>query len=382
MTVININVTNKVATAQGFPVIVCDNTDYAVKFTFDAEWDGHNTKTARFIYTMGGVDWFKDVNLTGDTCAVPAVSNIYELKVGVYSGDLSTSTPAYIPCRPSIRSGEASEDTAHSHLNKAVLDKFSEILTQEQADEYSETLPDGGFVKVGDLLYGKKMIPTGCVVRDFRIITQGGKTWLEIEYSDNMISAAIINIPIHRNQLIGDRDYYTDTEMDELLSGKADASHTHDERYYTETETDALLDGKAASDHNHDERYYTEVEVDAALSGKANVSHTHSDLYYTQIQTDTLLSAKKNNPSLITTGSNITLADNTEYKLTGVTELDLTYPSGDFESFLCVTFADSGTITVSFPSGTKYIGAAPDFANGETWEISIKNGIAVCGKAE
>lgn len=33
--------------------------------------------------------------------------------------------------------------------------------------------------------------------------------------------------------------------------------------------------GAAASDHNHDSRYYTESEIDTKLSGKANSSHTH-----------------------------------------------------------------------------------------------------------
>ena len=34
-----------------------------------------------------------------------------------------------------------------------------------------------------------------------------------------------------------------------------------------------LVDGKAASSHTHDDRYYTESEIDTKLSGKANASH-------------------------------------------------------------------------------------------------------------
>ena len=45
-------------------------------------------------------------------------------------------------------------------------------------------------------------------------------------------------------------------------------SHTHDDRYYTESEVDTLLAGKAASSHTHDDRYYTESEVDTLLAGK------------------------------------------------------------------------------------------------------------------
>ena len=82
----------------------------------------------------------------------------------------------------------------------------------------------------------------------------------------------------------------------------------------------------------------------------------------------------------VTTGSNITLADNTEYRLTDVTTLTLTYPTGDFECWMRLTFAASGNTTVTLPTGTKYIGTAPDFKNGETWELSFKDGVLAAQK--
>ena len=69
--------------------------------------------------------------------------------------------------------------------------------------------------------------------------------------------------------------YYSKTDVDTKLSGKANSSHTHDDRYYTETEVDTKLSGKANSSHNHDDRYYTESEMDGKLSGKANTNHSH-----------------------------------------------------------------------------------------------------------
>jgi len=85
-------------------------------------------------------------------------------------------------------------------------------------------------------------------------------------------------------------------------------------------------------------------------------------------------------PSNITTGTNITLADNTEYRLENVATLTLTYPTGNFECWLKLTFAESGSVTVTLPTGTKYIGNAPSFANGETWEMSIKDGVVIAQK--
>lgn len=77
------------------------------------------------------------------------------------------------------------------------------------------------------------------------------------------------------------------------LSGKANASHTHDDRYYTETEVDTFLSGKAASVHTHDDRYYTENEINTKLGEKAALSHLHDDRYYTENEVDTLLSSKQ-----------------------------------------------------------------------------------------
>lgn len=89
---------------------------------------------------------------------------------------------------------------------------------------------------------------------------------------------------------------------------------------------------------------------------------------------------KQAKPSQVTSGTTITLADNTEYRLTDVTTLTLTYPTGSFECWMSLTFAASGDITVTLPAGTGYIGTAPDFKNGETWELSFKDKILAAQK--
>ena len=82
----------------------------------------------------------------------------------------------------------------------------------------------------------------------------------------------------------------------------------------------------------------------------------------------------------VSTGSNIALADNTEYRLADVTTLTLTYPTGNFECWMRLSFAASGDITVTLPAGTGYIGTAPDFKNGETWELSFKDRVLAAQK--
>lgn len=79
-------------------------------------------------------------------------------------------------------------------------------------------------------------------------------------------------------------------------------------------------------------------------------------------------------------GSNVTLEDNTEYRLTNVTTLNLTYPTGDFECWMRLSFVANGDATVTLPVDTKYLGAVPNFKNGETWELSFKDKILAAQK--
>ncbi len=85
----------------------------------------------------------------------------------------------------------------------------------------------------------------------------------------------------------------------------------------------------------------------------------------------------------IKNNSTVLLQDNTEYYSDEpITALTVTYPTDIFISSLYFTLADEGEITVTLPDTTKYIGGAPTFANGETWELNIKNGVVVGGRVE
>lgn len=99
---INISVINKRAVVVGNPIITCGNSDYKVQFTFDDEWNGLSPKKARFGYIQDGAVRHEDVEFTGDTVDVPVLVNVRRVLVGVYAGELHTTTPATIPCDLSI----------------------------------------------------------------------------------------------------------------------------------------------------------------------------------------------------------------------------------------------------------------------------------------
>lgn len=77
----------------------------------------------------------------------------------------------------------------------------------------------------------------------------------------------------------------------------------------------------------------------------------------------------------------VKLADNTEYYLTNVGTVKFVFPAATkFECWMRITTAASGTITVTFPATVKYIGEAPAFGAGETWELSVKDGVVIAAK--
>ena len=101
---IRISVNNKIATLQDNVSIINGNSDYVIKFEFDAEWDAYETKTARFVTARG----YTDVVFSGDEVALPVITDAISVRVGVCAGNLHTTTPAVIFCRRCITDGSGS----------------------------------------------------------------------------------------------------------------------------------------------------------------------------------------------------------------------------------------------------------------------------------
>lgn len=108
---IEVIIADKVASVTGKPKLICGNSDYIISFTFDAEWDDEENKVARFTFCKNGLKKFIDVPITENTCKVPILSGIELVTVGVYAGNLKTTTGANIRCKKSILCDTAEEDT-------------------------------------------------------------------------------------------------------------------------------------------------------------------------------------------------------------------------------------------------------------------------------
>ena len=137
MRILHISVLDKKATYQNRDGdIVCGNSDYVIEFAFDAEWNAYEEKTARFVVNGN----FENVVFTGTTCPVPIITNASEVKVGVYAGDLSTTTPAIIGCQKSILCESSAPGKSPVINGNSVFVRYSE---HADGTDFTETRSSG-----------------------------------------------------------------------------------------------------------------------------------------------------------------------------------------------------------------------------------------------
>lgn len=141
---IEIIVREKVARlANKHDFAVCGNSDYKIKFDFDSEWDAYEVKTARFKYN----GTYTDVVFNGCECPMPIITSAFRVEVGVYAGDLRTTSCAVLPLKKSILCGSETKSKESQEIkdsiNKILKEKIDspqkaeigEVLTVEEVDE-------------------------------------------------------------------------------------------------------------------------------------------------------------------------------------------------------------------------------------------------------
>ena len=373
--------------------------------------------------TLTPVDGYVTVKITSDV--VPEPGNMAAQLVAFADGEIVGYAPMITgSAKVSIPDGterlshslaaEIALNTAarHTHENKAVLDKFAESDGKPTYD--GEALGGGGgasdfIIKMtveGDNDGNYTVTSCDTTVEQIDaavaagkrvavIVSYGGSIielpMLQGEQGDSysfgtFLSGSVFLSYVYKientskwdfsTNLIyaGSVSYYNDalpsiSTVEDALNALVTKSHTHTNK----GTLDKLSDSNGKLQYNGS---------DVGLKGdKGDKGDPGSDANVTKANVITALGYTPEAVSTqVTTGSNITLADNTEYRLDDVTTLTLTYPAGNFECWMRLTFAASGDITVTLPTGTKYIGTAPDFKNGETWEMSIKDGVVIAQK--
>lgn len=118
---IQVKIKNKVASlVNKNDFIVCGNNDYQIEFLFDEEWNSQPVKTARFVWN----NQYQDVVFTGTVCNVPIINNALFISIGVYAGELRTTTPATITSKKSI----LCNDPIHVDPPEDIYNQLIELL--------------------------------------------------------------------------------------------------------------------------------------------------------------------------------------------------------------------------------------------------------------
>ena len=288
------------------------------------------------------------------------------------------------PQQPGIVA-EVNQNTAarHSHDNKPVID----LLT---ADDTGTLLYDGKAISGGgstgtELFIVNVQVQSGAEYT----ITSHDKTYTQIDeaYKAGKQILAVCTITGDNTVyliplvLATETDYEFSMFVGAVFSVYVDNTDTWD-IYIGELEA-STIKAKISADASA-ESLSLQTILNYMVYPAVEKAHEHSNKSVLDGLSDSNGVLYYNNKPIIaqkiSEGPYITLADNTEYRLTDVSTLTLSYPTGDFECWMRLTFAASGNITVTLPADTKYIGTAPDFKNGETWELSFKDKVLAAQK--
>ena len=126
---ITIKVRNRIAETVGSPEIICGNDGYNLLFDLDEEWSAQEIKTARIAWTdtFSGQPRHTDVPFILGFAAIPAIADAYEVRIGLYSGNIMTTTPATVPCVRCITDGETYHEDPEPDTYAALLELLRRI---------------------------------------------------------------------------------------------------------------------------------------------------------------------------------------------------------------------------------------------------------------
>ena len=148
---IQIKIRNRIAAAKYGERIVSDNAGYTITFDFDEEWNDTD-RTARFIFDSGYID----VPFSGDTVFVPMLpASVQEVKVGVYSGSLQTTTAATITVVPSCLGSDDTEYIPATDIGIPDAADLAEEDTLRIYDKSAGKLVKATIKKLGEAFGGE-----------------------------------------------------------------------------------------------------------------------------------------------------------------------------------------------------------------------------------
>jgi hypothetical protein len=128
---IEVSVKDRIAWQTNRIEYICGNSDFVVDFAFDDEWANADHKTARFIHG----EQYTDVLFTGNQCEVPVITGAICMKVGVYAGNLRTTTAATVLCKKSILCDDGTPADPPPDVYTQVMEFLNKGVSAEQINQ-------------------------------------------------------------------------------------------------------------------------------------------------------------------------------------------------------------------------------------------------------
>ena len=248
-------------------IIVCDNSTYQIHFEFDDEWNGHEPKTAVFVWGNQN----QEIVFYGNSVNVPQIDFSTVLAVGVYvsytedgvTRTIQTTTPATINTVNSVISGSVA--TLHPVPPEDIYNQIMALYNQLMISKIGDAPSDGN----------KYVRQNGSWVQD-----TGGGSGSEVEWTD------ILNKPVSFPPTSHEHDdrYYTESEVNNLLSEKISDTANDDNKYVRMHGRWVQYDGGGGTVSSPD---WTDIQNKPATFTPS--AHTHDDRYYTESEIDELV---------------------------------------------------------------------------------------------
>ena len=174
---LNIEVKNKIAIGDNTK-IVCDNSDYIVNFNLDQEWDNFSTKTMRVRYSNNE---YTDYVFNGTSCKLPVITDKTAIEIGLYAGNLHTTSGAAYECIGSILGGAGTQVEPAQNIYNQIIQLLDDL-------DWS-TLPHKPFETIG----------TGLEVNDQGVLfnTGAGGSFNIHELSEAKVISNDDEIPVY-----------------------------------------------------------------------------------------------------------------------------------------------------------------------------------------
>lgn len=131
---LSITVRERIAKIGGSPEIVCGNSGYTAVFDLDAEWSAYPVKTMRIAWIdpeRPNRMLYMDVLFEGNRAILPPLYGMSQIWLGIFAGDILTTTSVRIPCCFSEMGSSAVHPEPESDIYIQLLEYLKQLQTEQ-----------------------------------------------------------------------------------------------------------------------------------------------------------------------------------------------------------------------------------------------------------